>query len=201
MMVDIDAKTVMALRKQTGAPMMDCKKALQDVEGDIDKAVQELRKRGLQSADKKAGRQATEGMVFSYVHPPGKIGVLVEVACETDFVARNEEFQSWGRDLCHHIAFADPAGLTREDIDAELIEKERQFVIEQSKETMAGKPEDVIEKAINGRLEKFFAERTLLDQGWVKDEKQSVEQVRKDLVAKIGENIQIQRFVRFELGA
>ncbi len=146
-------------------------------------------------------RDAVEGMIFSYIHPPGKIGVLVEVACETDFVALNEEFRAWGQDLCHHIAFADPAGLTRDDIDAALVEKEKQLLIEQARETMADKPDEVIEKAIKGRLEKFFAERALLDQGWVKDDKQSVEQVRKELVSKIGENIQIRRFVRFELGA
>lgn len=200
-MADIDAKTVMALRKKTGAPMMDCKAALKVVDGDMEKAVDEIRKRGLQSADKKATREAVEGMIFSYIHPPGKIGVLVEVACETDFVALNEEFRAWGQDLCHHIAFADPAGLTRDDIDAAVIEKEKQLLIEQARETMAGKPDEVIEKAITGRMEKFFAERTLLDQGWVKEDKKSVEQVRKELVGRIGENIQIRRFVRFELGA
>jgi elongation factor Ts len=200
-MADIDAKTVMALRKKTGAPMMDCKAALKAVGGDMEKAVDEIRKKGLQSADKKAGREAAEGMIFSYVHPPGKIGVLVEVACETDFVARNDDFQAWGQDLCHHIAFADPAGLTRDDIDEALVAKETQLLIEQARETMADKPDEVIEKAIVGRMEKFFAERALLDQGWVKEDKKSVEEVRKELVAKIGENIQIKRFVRFELGA
>jgi elongation factor Ts len=200
-MADIDAKTVMALRKQTGAPMMDCKAALAEVGGDIEKAVDVLRKKGLKSADKKAGREAAEGLVFTYVHPPGKIGVMVEIACETDFVARNEEFLQFGKDLCLHIAFADPLGMTREDVPPAAVEKEHNLLLEQAREQMQGKPADVIEKAVEGRMAKFFAERCLLDQGWVKDDKQTVEQVRKQLVGKIGENIQIRRFVRFELGA
>lgn len=199
-MVDIDAKTVMQLRKQTGAPMMDCKAALKEAGGDIDKAVEVLRKKGLQTADAKAGREAAEGKVFSYIHGPGKIGVLVEIGCETDFVARNEEFNEFGRDLCMHIAFTNPLGMTREDIDPAIVEKERSLEIERAREQMAGKPDNVIEKAIDGRMEKFFKERCLLDQGWVKEEKKSVEQMRKELVAKIGENIQIRRFARFELG-
>ena len=200
-MADIDAKTVMALRKRTGAPMMDCKAALKEVGGDMDKAVDVLRKKGLQSADAKAGREAAEGRVFSYIHANGRIGVLVEVGCETDFVARNEEFEEFGKELCMHIAFADPIGLTREDVPAEVVEKERTILIEQAREQMAGRPDDVIEKAIEGRLEKFFAARCLLDQPWVKEEKKTVEQVRKEKVARIGENIQIRRFARFELGA
>ena len=200
-MVEIDAKSVMALRKQTGAPMMDCKAALKEAEGDMDKATEILRKKGLQSADAKGARDAAEGMIFSYIHPPGKIGVMVEIACETDFVARNEDFQQFGKDLCLHIAFASPLGLTREDIPAEAVEKERKFLEEQAAESMAGKPDEVIQKAIDGRIEKWFSERCLLDQGWVKEDKKSVETVRKELVGTIGENIQIRRFVRLELGA
>ena len=199
-MVEIDAKTVMALRKQTGAPMMDCKAALQEVDGDMEKAADVLRKRGLKSADAKADRDATEGLIFTYVHPPGHLGVMVEVACETDFVGKNEEFQQFGKDLCLHIAFSKPLGMTREDVPPSEVEKERDLLIEQARETMAGKPDEVIEKAVDGRMEKFFSERCLLDQSWVKDDKQSVEQVRKAIVARIGENIQIRRFVFFELG-
>ena len=199
-MVEIDAKTVMALRKQTGAPMMDCKAALQDAEGDMERAVEVLRKRGIKTAEGKAGREATEGMVFAYVHPPGRIGVLVEVACETDFVARNAEFQAFGKDLCLHIAFANPLGVRREDVDPAAVDKERRILVEQAQEQMKGKPKDVIDKAVQGRLDKFFAERCLMEQAWVKGEEQSVEQVRQQLVAKIGENILIRRFTRFELG-
>ena len=199
-MADIDAKTVMALRKQTGAPMMDCKAALKETGGDMDKAVEVLRKKGLQTADKKAGREAAEGLVFTYVHPPGRLGVMVEVACETDLVARNEDFQQFGKDLCLHIAFAHPLGLGREDVPEDAVANERRILNEQAQETMAGKPQEVIDKATEGRLNKFFAERVLLEQAWVKDDKQTVEEVRKDLVGKIGENIQIRRFARFDLG-
>jgi elongation factor Ts len=199
-MVEIDAKTVMKLRKQTGAPMMDCKAALQEAEGDMEKAVDVLRRKGLKSAENKASREAAEGMVFAYVHPPGRIGVLVEVACETDFVARNEEFVQFGRDLCLHICFHAPLGLTRDDVPPAAVAKEREILVAQAQETMQGKPKEAIDKAVEGRMEKFFAERCLMDQGWVKDDKLSVEQMRKQLVARIGENIQIRRFVRFELG-
>lgn len=196
----VDAKNVMALRKQTGAPMMDCKAALQEAEGDMEKAEEVLRKRGIQTADKKADREASEGMIFSYVHPPGKIGVMVQIACETDFVARNEDFQAFGKDLCLHIAFANPLGMTRDDVPADAVEKEQRIQTERAQEQMAGKPAEVIQKAVVGRMDKFFAERCLVDQAWVKDDNLSVEQTRQALVAKIGENIQIRRFARFELG-
>jgi len=199
-MVEIDAKTVMQLRKQTGAPMMDCKAALQETGGDMDKAADVLRKKGLRSADSKAGREAAEGLIFTYVHPPGRLGVMVEVACETDFVAKNEEFLAFGKDLCLHIAFHKPLGMTREDVPSAVVEKEQNLLIEQAREQMAGKPEEVLEKAVHGRMEKFFSEQCLFDQPWVKDDKQTVEEVRKSAVAKIGENIQIRRFVFFELG-
>ena len=199
-MADIDAKTVMALRKQTGAPMMQCKAALAEAEGDAERAVEILRKKGVKAAEGKADREATEGLIFTYVHPPGKIGVMVEVACETDFVARNEDFLQFGKDLCLHIAFAAPLGIRREDCDPAAVEKERSLLIEQARESMAGKPDEVIEKAIEGRMSKWFAERCLLEQPWVKEDKQTVEQVLKELTNKIGEKLQVRRFVRYELG-
>jgi elongation factor Ts len=199
-MVDIDAKTVMALRKRTGAPMMDCKAALKTTEGDMDKAVEELRKKGLQTADKKAGREATEGTVFSYSHHNGKLGVLVEVACETDFVARNEEFQQFGRDLCLHITAMNPRFLSRDQVDEAAIADEKRILNEQARETMAGKPDEVIEKVIEGRLGKFFADQCLLEQPWVRDDKQTVEQVCRTLSGKTGEKLEVRHFHRMELG-
>lgn len=199
-MADVDAKTVMELRKQTGAPMMECKKALAETGGDKEKAVDVLRKRGIKTAESRSGREATEGVVFHYVHHNEKLGVLCEVACETDFVARNEEFRAFGNDLCLHIAAMNPIALDRESVDAAVVEKEREVIAAQTAEQMAGKPAEVAEKAVEGRLGKFFAERCLLEQPFVKDDKKSVEQVRKELVGKIGENIQVRRFVRMELG-
>lgn len=196
----IDAKKVMELRRRSGAPMMDCKKALQEASGDDEKAMDILRKKGLQNADKKADREVKEGTVFSYMHHDNKLGVLAEVACETDFVARNEEFQAFGRDLCLHIAAMRPRFLTREDVSSEDIEKERNFQLEKAREQMAGKPDEVVEKAVEGRMKKFFAETCLMDQPWVKEDSQSVEEVRKNLVGHIGENIQVRRFVRLQLG-
>ena len=199
-MTKIDAKTVMALRKKTGAPMMECKAALQETGGDMDKAVDALRKQGLKSADQKADREAAEGKIFSYVHFNGRIGVLADVACETDFVARNEEFVQFGSDLCLHIAAMNPRYLEASDIDEATANREREILIEQTRTQMAGKPDEVIEKAVEGRMKKFFAEQCLLEQPWAKDDSQTVEQVRKALVGKIGENVQIRRFVRLELG-
>ena len=199
-MADVDAKTVMALRKRTGAPMMDCKKALIEATGDMEKAVDILRKKGLQQADRKADREANEGMIFSYIHHDAKLGVLAEVACETDFVARNEQFQQFGKDLCLHIAAMRPRHLSREDVTPQDIEKESNFQLERTREQMAGKPEQVIEMAVDGRMNKFFGEHCLLDQPWVKDDSKTVEGARKELVGSLGENIQIRRFNRMELG-
>lgn len=199
-MSEIDAKSVMELRKRSGAPMMECKKALTEAGGDQEKAIGLLRKAGLQSADKKADREVNEGVIFNYIHHDSKLGVLAEVACETDFVARNEDFQAFGKDLCLHIAAMKPRFLNREAVSEADIAKEREFLIEQAKESMAGKPQEVIEKAVDGRMNKFFAEACLMDQPWVKEDKKSVEEVRKELVGHIGENIQVRRFVRMQLG-
>jgi elongation factor Ts len=200
-MVEIDAKTVMALRKRTGAPMMDCKAALQEAGGDMDAAVDVLRMKGLKSADLKASRTASEGWIFSYVHHNGKIGVLAEIACETDFVAKNEEFRRFGHELCLHIAAYGPRFLGKEDVDAATVNKEREILIAQAREQMAGRPREVVEKAVDGRMQKFYEEQCLLEQPWVHDGAQTVEQIRKALVGRIGENVRIQRFARFQLGS
>ncbi|GAB4161260.1 MAG: translation elongation factor Ts [Planctomycetota bacterium] len=204
-MTEINAKTVMALRGMTGAPMMDCKAALIEAGGDLDKAKDVLRKRGKAVADKASSREVKEGRLFSYVHHNGKIGVLAEIVCETDFVARNEEFLAFGRGVCLTAAAYRPEALDREALDPELVAKEREIVEEQTLATMKGKPQQVVEKAIEGRLDKFYAAKCLLEMPYVNPEDQgdtrTVEQVRADLVAKIGENIRIRRFTRLELGA
>jgi elongation factor Ts len=199
-MTEIDAKMVSSLRKQTGAPMMDCKAALIEANADMQKAVEVLRKKGLKSADAKGDREVTEGMIFSYIHPPGKLGVLVEIACETDFVARNDEFQRFGTDICMHVAAMKPQYLTREEVPPEALEREREVVLAQTQKQMAGKPEDVIQKAVDGRMARFFADYCLLEQPFVKDDNATVEELLKRLIAKTGENMRIRRFVRLELG-
>ena len=200
-MAEIDAKTVMRLRQQTGAPMMDCKAALTEAGGDMDKAVDVLRKKGIKTAEGKAGREATEGLIFSYVHQPaGKIGVLVEVACESDFVARNEEFREFGRNIAMHIASEKPKYLKREDVPAATLEKEREIAVEQARTTMKGKPDQVVQKAAEGKLNAWLKQNVLLDQGYYKDDAITVDELTKQLIAKTGENLKIRRFVLFELG-
>ncbi len=197
----IDAKTVMALRKMTGAPMMDCKKALQETDGDMEKSKDILRKAGLQTGDGKAGREVEEGLIFSYVHHNGKLAVLCEIACETDFVARNEEFQQFGKDVCFHIAAMNPLYLNQDEVPAEDVAKERKILTEQAQEQMAGKPDEIVQKAVDGRMNKFYSEQCLMAQQFVKDDSHSVDEVRNLVIGKIGENIKITRFVRMELGA
>lgn len=196
--MSIDAKMVADLRARTGAGIMDCKKALSESNGNVDEAVDFLRKKGLASAAKKAGRETKEGLVGSYVHGNGKIGVLVEVACETDFVARTDEFQNLVRDLAMHVAAADPAAVRREEIDPGLVASERELMLAQVKEM--GKPEAIAEKIVEGKLEKWYGERALMEQAFVKDPDRKIEDVVKAVVAKLGENIQIRRFSRFQLG-
>ena len=199
-MAEIDAKLVGALRKRTGAPMMDCKAALTEVGGDIEKAVDVLRKKGLKSADGRGDRDATEGKMFSYIHHNGKLGVLVELACETDFVARNEEFVAFGRDACLHVAAFGPRYLTSDQVPADEVARERDILVEQSKQQMEGRPDEVIQMAVDGRMAKFYAQYCLIEQPWVHDDKKTVGLVVKELAAKIGENIRLRRFVRLELG-
>jgi elongation factor Ts len=194
----ISAKDVAALRARTGAGMMDCKQALTEANGDMDKAVDLLRKKGIAKAEKRAGRGATEGLIGSYVHFNGKVGVLVEVNCETDFVARTADFQALVRDLALHIASADPIAVSVEDVPPEVLERERTIFRAQAAES--GKPEAVWDKIVEGKLKKFYQERVLLEQPFVKDDKQTVGQLVKAVSGKVGENVVVRRFVRYQLG-
>ncbi len=198
MAVTISAKEVAELRARTGAGMMDCRNALLEAGGDLQKAIDILRAKGIAKAEKRAGRGASEGLIGSYVHFNGKVGVLVEVNCETDFVARTEEFKSLVRDLALHIASADPIAVRIEDVPQEVIERERAIYRQQAAES--GKPEAVWDKIVEGKLKKFYSERVLLEQPFVKDDTQTVGQLVKSVSGKVGENIVVRRFVRFALG-
>jgi elongation factor Ts len=196
--MQVTAQMVKELRERTGAGMMDCKAALAETQGDMEKAVDLLRKKGLAAAAKKAGRVAAEGAVGSYIHAGGKIGVLVEVNCETDFVAKTEQFQTLVKDIAMHIAAAEPRFVRREEVTADVLERERAIYREQAAAT--GKPANVVEKIVDGKIEKFYGEACLLEQPFVKNPDQTVGQLVTDAVAKIGENIQVRRFSRFKLG-
>jgi len=199
-MTKIDAKTVKQLRELTGAPMMDCKSALSETGGDIEQARNVLRKRGQQVADKASSREVSEGLVYGYTHHNGKLAVLVEIVCETDFVAMNEDFKAFCHGVAMTVAAFNPNYLDKSAIPAADIEKEQGLVTEMTKESMAGKPDNVIEKAVSGRMEKWFGEHTLMAKPYVPDDSKTVDQMRTALIAKIGENIQVRRFVRMELG-
>ena len=194
----VSAATVKELREKTGAGMMDCKKALAETDGDIQKAVDYLRQKGLAAAAKKADRTAADGAVAAYVHPGGKIGVLVEINCETDFVARTTEFQSLIKDIAMQVAAANPRFVRREEVSAEELEKEKAIYRQQALET--GKPEKVVDKIIEGKMERFYSEACLVEQSFIKDPDKSVTDVVNDAIARLGENIQIRRFARFHLG-
>ena len=194
----ISASKVKELRNITGAGMMDCKRALQEVNGDIDKAVELLREKGLAAAAKKAGRIAAEGVVESYIHMGGKIGVLVEVNCETDFVAKTPEFKAFVRDIAMHIAASNPSYLSREDVPQDEIAKEKEILRAQA--LNEGKPEKIVDKMVEGRIEKYFKENCLLEQPFVKDSDKSNDDIIKEQISKIGENINIRRFTRYEMG-
>jgi len=196
--MDINASMIKDLRERTGAGMSDCKKALTEVGGDMDKAIDYLRAKGLAKAAKKAGREATEGAVVSYIHGGGRIGVLVEVNCETDFVARNEDFQGFTREIALQIAAMSPQFVRKDEIPADVIARERDVLLAKAKES--GKPEPVMQKMVDGQISKWTKEICLLDQAWVKDADKTIDQLQQELIAKIGENIKIRRFVRFELG-
>lgn len=197
-MSTITAGMVSELRARTGAGIMDCKKALTEANADVEKAVEILRKSGIAKAAKKAGRTTAEGLVEAYIHPGGKIGVLIEVNCETDFVARNEQFQVLVRNLAMHVAASRPIAVRREDVPAEIVEREQGLFEAQARES--GKPEAVVEKMVVGRMDKFYEESVLLEQAYIKDPEKSVEEVLKEHIATIGENIVVHRFARFELG-
>jgi elongation factor Ts len=196
-MATITADQVKQLREKTGAGMMDCKTALTESGGDFDKAVDYLRKKGLASAAKRAGRAARDGMIGHYIHMGGKVGVLVEVNCETDFVARTEDFQVLAKELAMHIAAADPRYVKREDIPAEVLDKEKEIY---RATAPSGKKPEVVEKIVEGKLESYYAQVCLLDQPSVRDPNVSIKQMITDAVAKMGENITVSRFVRFKLG-
>ncbi len=197
-MAEITAAMIKDLRERTGAGMADCKKALQECDADMEKAIDYLRKKGLAKAAKKAGREATEGAVVSYIHGGGRIGVLVEVNCETDFVARNEDFVAFTREVAMQIAAMGPQFVRKEEVDQAVIERERSVLLAKALES--GKPEAVVAKMVDGQISKWLKEICLLDQAWVKNPDKTIDQVQQELVAKIGENIRIRRFVRFELG-
>ncbi|MDB5036958.1 MAG: Elongation factor Ts [Bacteriovoracaceae bacterium] len=196
--VELSASEVRALREKTGAGMMDCKKALLETGGDVEKAVEHLRKKGILAAEKKIGREAKQGAVTSYIHAGGKIGVLVEINCETDFVARNETFQTFSRDVAMHIAAANPRYLDRAAVPEDVIAKEREIFADQAKQS--GKPEAVIAKITDGKIEKFYGEVCLLEQSFIKNPDITIGAYLKDMISKLGENMMISRFTRFELG-
>ena len=197
-MANISAAMVKQLREKTGAGMMDCKNALSEVEGDVEKAIELLRKKGLATARKRAGRALSEGMIQSYIHMTGKLGVLVEVNCETDFVAKNDDFQEFTKNIAMHIAATNPLGITPQDISQEIIEKEKEIYRAQALDM--GKPENVIDKIVEGKLNKFYEESCLLNQPYVRDTDISITDLLNQMIAKIGENISIKRFVRYQIG-
>ncbi len=196
--MEITASMVKELREKTGAGMMDCKKALTESNGDMEKASEVLREKGLAAAAKKSGRIAAEGVVESYIHAGGKIGVLLEINCETDFVAKTDEFKAFVRDVAMHIAATNPSSVRREEMDPAEVEKEKEFLTNQA--LQEGKPANIVEKMIVGRIDKFYKERVLLEQSFVKNPDVTIQDLVNENIAKIGENISIRRFARFELG-
>jgi len=197
--VEITAAMVRELREKTNAGMMDCKKALQETGADMEKAVDLLRQKGLATAMKRAGKEASEGLVHSYIHAGGRLGVLVEVNCETDFSARSEDFQEFVKNLAMHIAAANPLGIQREDVPEEEVRREREIYLSQARET--GKPENILEKIVDGKMRKFYEESVLLEQAYVKDPDITIQDYLNELTAKIGEKIIVRRFTRYQLGA
>ncbi|MHB8834755.1 MAG: translation elongation factor Ts [Candidatus Methylomirabilia bacterium] len=196
--MDVTANLVKELREISGSGFMDCKAALVATNGDLQAAAEFLRKKGVSSAAKKSSRSTGEGLVESYIHPGGKVGVLIEVNCETDFVARTDTFKTLVRDLAMQIAAACPISVSSEEVPAELVAKEREILTEQAK--ASGKPEKIIEKMVEGRVQKYFEEVCLLDQKFVKEQDRAVREIINDAIAKLGENIRVRRFARFQLG-
>jgi len=197
-MTTISAQMVKELRQNTGAGIMDCKEALAETGADMDKAVEYLRKKGLATAAKRAGREMSEGVVHAYIHTGGKIGVLVEVNCETDFVAKTDDFQDLAKNIAMHIAASSPVGIRPEDVPSDVVEKEKEIYRAQALES--GKPEKVVDKIVEGKLVKFFKESCLLNQPYVRDPDITVADMLNDAIAKIGENITVRRFTRFQIG-
>lgn len=197
-MSEITAQMVKELRDRTGAPFLDCKKALEEVGGDFDKAADILRIKGLTKAAKKVGRETPEGVITSYIHAGGKIGVMVEVNCETDFVARNEEFQRFAKEIAMQIAAANPGYISREDVPESVLAKERELMKAQVIES--GRPENIADKIVQGKMEKFYEETCLLEQAYIRDPKVKIRDLLSSLVAKLGENVVVRRFIRYQLG-
>lgn len=194
----ITAELVKELRQRTGVGMMECKRALSETAGDIDKAIDYLRKQGMAAAERKSGREASEGLVEAYIHPGNRVGVLIEVNCETDFVARTDEFQRLVRNLAMQVAATRPLAVRREDVPAEVIERERD--IYRAQLAAEGKPEAIVPKIVEGKLDKFFQTVALYEQPFIRDDKKTVEEIVKEAIAKIGENIRVRRFATFTLG-
>jgi elongation factor Ts len=197
-MVEINAKMVKELRSRTNAGILDCKEALQEAGGDLEKAVDFLRQKGLATALKRAGRETSEGVVSSYIHAGDKLGVLVEVNCETDFVAKTDEFKVFARDIAMHIAAMKPLGVEREDISDEILKREEAIYKQQAQET--GKPENILDKIVKGKMEKFYKEVCLMEQVFVKNGDITIKDLLHEMVSKTGENISIRRFARYQLG-
>lgn len=196
--MEVTLDVIKELRQKTGAGVMDCKKALQEAGGDLEKAVDLLRKKGLQMAQKRSSKAAEEGRITAYVHGDGKIGVIVEVNCETDFVARTDLFKNFAFDMAMQVAAANPLFVSRDDVPQELVEREKKIYTEQA--VQQGKPEKVIDRIVEGKIQKYFQEVCLLEQKFIKDDKKTVRDVLNDLIASLGENIVIRRFCRFQLG-
>jgi elongation factor Ts len=194
----IDAQIVKDLRVRTGAGIMDCKEALLESDGNVEQAVDFLRKKGIAKAEKKAGRQADQGVVLSYIHPGNRIGVLVEVNCETDFVAKTDGFQGFVKDVAMQIAATNPLSVSRTGMESRVVDKEKEIFTEQAKES--GKPENIVGKIVEGRLEKFYQESCLLEQPFIKDGDKSVQDILTETIATLGENISVARFSRYEVG-
>ena len=197
-MAEITAEMVKQLREKTGAGIMDCKRALAKADGDIDQAEMNLRKRGIDVTRKKAGRKAQEGLIGAYVHPGSKLGVIVEVNCESDFVARTDDFQRLVHDIAMHVAATDPRFISKEDVDNEVLEKERE--VQRARALDAGKPEKIVDKIVEGRMKKFYEEVCLLEQPFVKDNASTVGELITQMVSKLGENILVSRMARFKVG-
>jgi elongation factor Ts len=197
-MADISAAMVKELREATGSGIMDCKRMLAEADGNMEKAVELLRKKGLAKAAKRAGRSTSEGVIHSYIHTGAKLGVLVEINCESDFVAKTDDFIEFAKNIAMHIAAANPAGLTPEDVDKTVVEKEREIFKAQMQQE--GKPENIIDKIVDGKVEKYYKEVCLMSQQYVKDPQKTIEELVKETIGKIGENIQIKRFARFQIG-
>jgi elongation factor Ts len=197
--VKITSQMVKELRDKTNAGMMDCKRALGDTEGDMEKAVDLLRQKGLSVAAKRADRATSEGVVDCYIHAGGKLGVMVEVGCETDFVAKTDDFLAFAKDIAMHVAAVNPVAVTRDEVPAELVEREKEIYINQAKES--GKPENIVEKIVTGKIEKYLSEICLMDQKFVKNPDLTIQDLLNELIAKMGENISVKRIARFQIGA